>query len=256
MEKTDSYLKTNYLSALSLLIAVYFIWTFHLHVGFPPTAPLTPTAATYLAALIFFLVLPFAQRLKLGKLIEFEGKVEQVRADVREVRTETRELISTVSVVANAISASMNQNVVVNFPRIEEAKEAREELSEALSQRPEPERQERDILEYLDTGDSDMHYGLAHLRMDLERELRRVLGKRLETDDPSRMRSKFPSARSLFRRLVYEIPRYKHMQSSFDYILRVCNAAVHGQQIPEGVAREAIDMGVRIRKELENEAEP
>ena len=259
MEKTDSDLKANYLSVISLispLIAVYFILVFHLHVEFPPTAPLTPTAATYLALSIFFLVLPFAQRLKLGKLIEFEAKVEQARADVKEVRTETRELLSTVMASVNAISASMNQSVVVNIPGPEEAMRAREELSGAPIQHPEPDRQERDILEYLEAGDSDMHYVLARLRMDLERELRRILGKHLEVDGPSKMRSKFLSARPMFRRLVSAIPRYKHMQRSFDYTLQVCNAAIHGQRVPENIAREAIDMGLRILQALKDEAEP
>ena len=109
-----SHLKVNVLSVLSGVIAVYFIWAFHMHVEFPPAAPLTPTAATYLVLLMFFFVLPFAQRLRIGKLIEFEAKVEQVRAEVKEVRTETRELLSTVSVLANTISVSMSQSVVVN----------------------------------------------------------------------------------------------------------------------------------------------
>ena len=250
-----AYLKENYLSILSLLVGAYFIWVFHLHVGFPPTAPLTPTAATYLAFSIFFLVLPFAQRLKLGKLIEFEAKVEQVRADVREVRTETRELISTVSVVANAISASMNQSVTVNIPGMEEAERARAELSEAATQRPEPAAQEDDISEYLSAGDSDIRYALARLRMDLERELRRVLAAHLATDDPPRIRRRFLPARRMFQRLGDVVPRYRHMQSSFDYMIEVCNAAVHGHPVPEGSAYEAIDMGLRILRELEHETE-
>ena len=48
--------------------------------------PLTPTAATYLMLAVMFIVLPYAQRLKVGKLIEFEAKMEQVQADVKEVR--------------------------------------------------------------------------------------------------------------------------------------------------------------------------
>ena len=250
------YLKANPLSVLSRLIAVYFIWAFHLNVGFPPTAPLTFSAITYLVLFIFFFVLPLAQRVGLGKLIEFEAKVEQVRADVREVRTETRELISTVSVVANGISASMNQSVVVTLPRMDEVLAAREELSSVLRYPQEPTKQGRDILEYLGADESDVHYVLARLRMNLERELRRILGKRLESDDPSKMRGEFLSARSLFRRLVSTIPRYKDMRNSFDYTLQVCNAAVHGQRIPENIAREAIDMGLRMLRELEKETEP
>ena len=256
MEKIDSFLKANYFSIFSRLIAVYFIWVFHKHVGFPPTELLTFTSTTYLALFIFFLVLPFAQRIKLGKLIEFEAKVEQVRSDIKEVRTETRELISTVSIVANTISNSINQSMVVNLPKTEEAQVAREELSEVLTQDPEPTVQAKEILDYIETGDSDVHYALVRLRADLERELRRVLDKHLESEYPSKMRGKFLSARSLFRRLVSVSPRYEKMQNSFHYLLRVCNAAVHGQRIPDDIAREAIDMGLRILRELEGEVEP
>lgn len=248
-----SFLKSNTFSILSRLIAAYFAWVFHLHVGFPPQAPLTLTAITYLTLFIFFLVLPFAQRLKFGKFIEFEAKVEQVRADVKEVRTEARELVSTVSAVASAISASMNQSVVVNVPNLEEARAAREELSRAVPDSQETTGHGWDFQELSGAEDSDVNYALARLRMDLERELRRILGKRLSTDEPTKMQGRFLSARTLFRRLASKVERYKHMQSSFDYVLEVCNAAIHGQRIPEKVANEAIDMGQRILRELNKE---
>ena len=248
-----AYLKANVFAILSRAIALYFAWALHLHLGFPPTAPLTSTSTIYLLLFVFFLILPFAQRLRFGRFIEFEAKVEQVQADMREVRTETRELVSTVSAVTNAISASMNQNVVVNVPNLEEARAARAEMSAALPQSAHPAESEWNISEFPGVSDSDLHYVLARLRMDLERELRRILGKRMSVDDPGAMRGKFLSARSLFRQLGRTIERYKHMQSSFDYILEVCNAAIHGQRVSEGVAYEAIDMGTRILGELEKE---
>ena len=174
---------------------------------------------------------------------------------MKEVRTETRELISTVSAVATAISASVNQSVVLNFPSPEWAQAAREEMSTAFGDMPEPERQEDDIREYLDLSASDLNVALARLRMDIEGELRRILGKRQSTEDPSRMRDKFLSARSLFRTLVSREPKYQQMRSSFDYVLEVCNAAIHGQRIGEGVANEAIGMGLQILRELKRERE-
>ena len=244
----------NIWSVLSLFIAGYFIWAFHLHVGFPPTDPLSPAAITYLAVFIFFVVLPFAQRLKLGRLIEFEAKVEQVRTDVKEVRTETREAISTVSAALNTISASVNtmsQNVTVNLR--EEAQVAREELSATLST-PDSTSQEQDIQEHLEADDADVNLALARLRMDLERELRRILGN-FAAEASSGTRGKFLSARALFRRLGTIEKRYKTMQRSFDYVIEACNAAIHGRQIPRDIAREIIDIGLRIFRELANETE-
>ena len=246
---------TNLWPILSGAASLYFLWVFHKHVGFPPTEPLTPTSALYLGLFVLFLLAPFVQRFRLGQLIEFESKVEEVRSDIKEVRTETRELISTVSAVATAISASVNQSVVLNFPSSEWAQSAREEMTTAFGDAAEPERQEDSIREYLDLSASDLNFALARLRMDIEKDLRRILGKRQSTEDPLRMRDKSLSARSLFRTLVSREQRYQQMRSSFDYVLEVCNAAIHGQRITEGVAEEAIGMGLRILHELKKAKE-
>ena len=255
MRQMVAYLGRHVWQALSVVGGGYCVWALHLHVGFPPTGNLTFTAVTYLALAVFFAIHPYARRLKVGKLIEYEAKVEQVQADLRVVRSETREMLNAVSILANAVSVGVNQQVVVSVPSLEAVRSAREELLPALAHSSEPASQEERILEYLGAGESNVHYALARLRMDLERELRRVLGKRLDVDDPSRTRRRFLSARSLFRQLEQLVPRYGIMRESFDYLLQVCNAAIHGQRIPEDVAHEAIDMGLRMLRELENERE-
>ena len=251
-----SCLKVNVWSIFSILIGIYFLLAFHLQVGFPPTGPLTSTAATYLGLFAFFVVLPFAQRLKVGKIIEFERKVEQVREDVKEVRTETRELISTVSTVASTISATVNNQNVIVLQLSEELRAAKKDLSESLPDSPEPTQQEEDIRQYVEAGDSDVNYALARLRMDLEREIREILDEPpIPSGDPlsRRGRATFLTARLLFRQLGSKIPRYAEMQSSFDYLINVCNAAIHGHRIPEYMAHEAIGMGLRILRELKKE---
>ena len=146
-----TYLKAHWLPILSRSIAIYFIWAFHLQVGFPPCRPLTPTAATYLGLFAFFFLLPFAHRLKLGKLIEFEAKVERVQEEVKAVRTETRELVLTVSNMVNAVSNTVSQNVVVNpLPDQEEKQIAREDLSITLPPDPDPSGHYSDISEYVE----------------------------------------------------------------------------------------------------------
>ena len=251
------WMKSNYkailFAVMSWPIAGYFIWAFHLHVGFPPTGTLTLSAVAYLVLFVCFLVLPFARRLRLGRFLEFEAKVEQVRAEVKDVRSETRELISIMSAVTNTISTSIDSSVVVNIPGQEEAEAAQSELTKALQHPLEQSEQKRNVQEFIDAEESDVHYALARLRIDSERQLRRILGKRLESSYPIHMRGKFITARSLFRQLVSAVPRYESMQMSFEYMLKVCNAAVHGQRVPTEIAYEAIDMGLRILRELENE---
>lgn len=81
--------------------------------------------------------------------------------------------------------------------------------------------------------------------------MRVILGKRTETSDPTEMKSKFMSARQLCKELTILYPNYEGMHSSFDYVLKICNAAIHGQQISNGHAHEALYMGLQMLKELE-----
>ena len=253
MKKFWRFLGTNLWPILSGAASLYFLCIFHVNVGFPPSKPLTFTTTLYLALFVLFLLAPFVQRLRLGRLIEFEAKVEEVRSDMKEVRTETRQMISAVSAVTTALSASVNQSIVLNFPSSEWARAAREEMSIAFGDATEPERQEDQIQEYMNQNALDSNYALARMRMDIESELRKILDKRPYTEAPSRMSGRNMSARLLFRTLVEMKPEYQHMRSSFDYVLEVCNAAIHGQRISEGTANEAVGMGLKMLRELRRE---
>lgn len=138
----------------------------------------------------------------------------------------------------------------MNLPGKEELQDAREVLDDTVQLKSEPSKIEQEISNYLASGDFDQNLALARLRMDIERELRRILGKKLITDSPHDMKSRFLSARSLFREFTRIHPNYKGMSPSFDYILKICNAAVHGQVVPDGYAQEALYMGMKILDEL------
>ena len=244
MNRIMSYLKANVWSVLSVLISGYFFWAFHLHVQFPPKVSLTYTSATYLGLFTFFVVLPFAQRLKIGKLIEFEKKVEKVEEGVQDVRTQTEELNSSVDAVAKTVAPSLRQRLATS-----------EDVLGALPP-PQSTDQGQKIREYLEAGNSNVTYALGRLRMDLERELRRILGEpAVVVDAPlkKRGRAALLTARLLFRQLESRDARYGEMQRSFDYVINNCNAAVHGQQITEDIAHEVIDMGLRILEALKKE---
>ena len=244
----------NWLTSLlpslpSWAIAIYFFWAFHLHVGFPPTEPLTHSAAAYLALFVLFLVLPAARKLRIGKLFDFEAKVDQVRTEVKEVRTETRDLVSTMASVANSISTSVNQSLNLYLPPPDDTRDAKQGVADLPT--PSLEAGQDQVLDYVGAGDSDPQYALARMRIDLERALRRVL----ETHEPadSRFAPAAHSASSLFLRLADTRPRYRRMKPSFEYVINACNAAIHGRHVPDNVAYETIDMGLRLLRDLEGE---
>ena len=182
----------------------------------------------------------------------FEREIDKVKNEVNEFKEETREFLGIYSNMITAISNTVNQTVNVHLPGEAEAKEAKEELESSLSKESEPDTIEEEVENYLRQSGGDLNYALARLRMDIERNLRELLGKRTVTSDPTAMKGKFMSARQLFKEFTGQYPQYKGMYSSFDYILKVCNAAIHGQKILDGHGYEALHMGIKMLKEFES----
>jgi hypothetical protein len=169
---------------------------------------------------------------------------------VKEFKTETREFLNVYSNMITAISNTVNQTVNVHLPGKAEADVAKEELNSTLKDKSEPSSIEEEVESFLIQSGNDINFALARLRMEIERKLREILGKRTTTADPNNMKGKFLSARSLFNEFTNLYPKYEGMHSSFDYILKVCNAAIHGQKIYDGHGHEALYMGVKMLKEF------
>ena len=250
MEKIKEWVCINILRISSLAIAAYFFYVFHSIVGFPPVKELNPSSTTYLIVSIFFFLLPLAKKLKLGKLLDYEAKVNEIKNEVKEFKEETRQILSMQNTLINTVSNTINQNVNITLPGQSEIEEAKEELDSTIKEPTPNDKLEEEIDNFLASEGSDLNFALAKLRMDIEKELRRILAKRLDTDDPTKMKGKFLSARSLFREFIKQFPQYSGMYSSFDYILKICNAAIHGQNISQGHAHEALQMGFKMLDEL------
>lgn len=250
MKKLPEWLSMDVSRVVYLILACYFLFLFHSIAGFSPHIELTSTSIAYLVLFIFFLILPSASKLKLGKILEYESKVEAVKKEVKEFKDETRQTLLLQNSLINTVSNSLSQSININIPGLSEIRAAKEELDETIEGTEEPESIEREIDEFLASEGSDLNFALAKLRMEIERELRTILGKRTTTTDPFIMQGKFLSARSLFREFIKKFPKYEGMNKSFDYILKICNAAIHGQNISQDHAHEALYMGLRMLDEL------
>ena len=243
-------LVTNVFPVICYVLAAFFAYGFFVRVGFPPIGDLDATGGTYLALALFLLMLPEAKRIKLGQLFEFEARVKEIKEDVKQFKDETRATLSSYTSLISAISNTVSQSVTVNLPNRAEASQASDDLDATLKiKRSKPELEE-EIERFLEAESNDLSYALAKLRMQLERELRRLLGKRTDMSMTEPQDARFLSARSLFSQFVRRHPDYEGMLLSFDYVLRVCNAAIHGQYVPRGSAHEALSMGFRMLDEL------
>lgn len=220
-------------------------------IGFPPKNEIGSTSAFLLVLSLFFVLLPLAKKISLGKLLTFEKEIEKVKTDVTEFKGETREILNVYSNTITAISNTMNQTVNVHLPGREQIQEAKEELKSTIQSDDTESNLDDELSDYIGVSGDDLNFALARLRMDLEKSIRTILGKRMSTADPTAMKSKFMSARQLFKELTNQYPHYQGMHSSYDYVLKICNAAIHGQQVSNGHAEEALYMGLQMLKELE-----
>ena len=178
------------------------------------------------------------------------NKVKEIKQEVREFKDETRSTLSAYTSLISAISNTMNQTVNVHLPGQAAVEQAKQELKEVLKTPAEDSGVEGKVETFFASAGGDTNYALAKLRMQLERELRRILGKRTISANPDSDNTKFLSARSLFNQFSQALPGYERIRNSFDYVLKVCNAGIHGQSVPEGHAHEALYMGIQMLEEL------
>lgn len=248
MSKIQEILRIDIFAVVCRLIAAFFLVVALSSIGYPAkdvgSAPLT-----LLLISLFLFLLPKASKLSIGKLLTFEKEVAHIKSEVQDFKVETRELITLYSNIITAISNTANNSVTVNFPGAAERQRAQEDLNASISKVSTTKNINEEVDNYILAAGGDINFALAKLRMDLERELRRILGKRTESTDPTQIKG-YLSARQLFKQLINKHPQYEQMHSSYDYVLKACNAAIHGQKIPDGYGEEVLYMGLKMLSEF------
>lgn len=242
----------NVFPTLCYLLAAYFLYAFCIVAGVPPSKPLDSTSGSYLALALFLFMLPEAKKLKFGQLFEYEARVKEIKEEVKQFKDETRTTLAAYTSLVSAISNTVSQTVNVNLPGRGEVTQAKEDLDTTLKTKTVKSEIEGEIDQFLASEGNDLNYALAKLRMQLEKELRRILDKRPVSSLTSDRNTQFLSARSLFLQFIRQFPNYEGIEGSFDYVLKICNAAIHGQYIPENYAHEALSMGFRMLAELKS----
>lgn len=234
---------------LCRLLGMSFLLAAVCGIGFPPSSEVSN--AVWGEALIgtFFLLLPAAKKISLGKLITFEREVEKIKEEVVETRAQMASFLGVYSTMLATISNTVKQTVNVYHPVFDERQKAKAAIDEV--QNPHAVLNVEDkVAAYVESSGGDYNFALARIRMDLERTLRNNLGKRTTTPDPTQMRDRFVSAGQLFRSFLSAHPELEQLRSSFDYVLKICNAAIHGQTIEDNYAKEAIYMGLSLLTEI------
>lgn len=234
-------------------ISGYFFYAFHAAAGFPPKGVLQDGVFIYILLFSFFLLLPFARSFKITHFFEYTSRIDEVKQDLKDFKSETRQLFSLQSSMISNVSQSVTNTIHIAIPSLTSARAAEEDLTRAEhyfgSGAPSQEI-DNNVSAFIERYEGDSSVALMMLRRDLEKELRRILGKEISFNETKEGRKYF-SLSSLWRKLTEQIPLLKEgLESSFRYFVDVANAATHGQTIPAPNAEEAISIGLRLRNLL------
>jgi len=231
------------LPALSWLVSFYFLAGFVANAGFPPSRTVLTGDALSVMLWLFFLFLPFFSRIKLGGFLELERQLEQAKQELQEFKAEIRNSLSVLSTNVNTIGGMTNQ-VTVNIPGLAELRDARKTMD---SQSPAGSTEEAKELEgQLLIQSEDTILALARTRIEIERHLRRILGKRTSVTPGKDDSVKFMGTRQLFDLFLRQHDNLSYLRRPFMYVTQVCNAAIHAQHVSGEQADEALALGAQI----------
>jgi hypothetical protein len=210
--------------------------------GFPPRADLLIGDAFFVGLTLFFLFLPFFNKIKVGSWIELERQVKEAKKNVSDAREELREfkteVRNTMSVVSsNSIRQNINFQIQPNAIR-EQGDEVEHNLSEEA-------RKKASLFESELQAEPDVNVALAKVRIDIERLLRRIVGASLKTPNVNRS-TKYLTIPRMLDQLIEDDQSYTYLAEPMKLVLTICNAAIHAQYVTKEQADEALQLGSKI----------
>lgn len=240
---TDKITKGGVLWFLSWLVALYFGVGFIAKAGLPPKTDLLIGDALFVGLTLFFLFLPFFDKIKIGSWIELERKVAEAKKEAAAAKDELREFKAEIRNTMNVVSTQRTNVYLNSAPDPSEIREQQAKVQPKLD-----EGSNATVKKYEETVKSqesdDYAYVLAKVRIDIERLLRLIVGKRIGPVTNTSI--KLASARQLFDSLVETDDTWAYLRQPFEYVNRVCNAAIHGQLVSSEQTNETLRLGAQI----------
>jgi hypothetical protein len=192
---------------------------------------------------IFLILIPLVKSIKFLNVFEIEKQIKETKEEVKDFKTEIRQSVSLLTNSVNASIGNMNNNVTVHIPGAEQLREANRKIDEHGNYKDRI--SFKDVKEQLSINeDEDTIMALAKTRIKIETLLREITNSTNSQRNPIGLNE-------LFKIFLSKHPEYGFLKDSFRYVLRICNAAIHGMDLSYMQAEEAIELGIRIIKELE-----
>jgi len=209
----------------------------------------TPYILYFMLSLGVILILfPFVRKIRVGNFLELEKNIQETRKEIDDFRGEVRNIFSVISNINSAQASVKNYNYIVDF---KERKAALDSENSIVNQYPEIIPSSEEIQEeYNKTDREDYILSLARTRIEIEKRLRQIMGKRLKGENLDHVR--FMSLNKLVRLFIQKYKIDENLESSFEYVIKISNAAIHAQPVSKEQAEEVIALGTKLISFLEN----
>jgi len=198
---------------------------------------------------LFLMFLPFFKSIKIPKILELERNVRETKEELTSFK---QQISSSLAVLATNISTSIsnvNHNSNSNIINISANELKRESKRVDKKLASNAKHYLDDVTSELNIEDEDVIMNLARVRILIEMQLRRILGK--TTGSAESMRPvKYLNLSSLVNMFTEKYPNYSYLKNSFRYVIQICNAAMHAQQVNISQANEAIGLGAKLIADL------
>ena len=240
-----NFLKNIVLYIICWSIGFYLLFQSALRWNISDEKSLTSQLSFIFLLSIFLILIPLVKSIKFLNIFEINREIKETKKEVKDFKTEIRQSISLLTNSLNASIGNMNNNVTVHMPKMEQLEAANRKIDEYGNYKEKI--SFKDVKEQLSiNSDEDSIMALARTRIKIETLLRELTGP----DD--RTKNSTPNGTyQLFKSFTIKHPEYGYLKDSFRYVSRICNAAIHGTEISYVQAEEAIELGIRIIKELE-----
>lgn len=227
------------LALLAWIVALYFGIGFLAKAGIPPNADVLNAEGLSVGLTLFFLFLPFFNKVKISSWLELEREVKDAKKEISAAKEELREFKNE---IRTTVSMVTHNTVNLTVAGAAELRRQGEQVNEKLDYRS---RQKAEEIELELQAEEDINYALAKIRIDIERLLRIKVGKRIDIPVFGSA-SKFMSIAKMFELLAQYDESYTYLRDPMRKVLAVCNAAIHAQIISEDQAEEALKLGSQI----------
>lgn len=254
-EKPEQKMPAWALPLVSWVVSLYFLLGFAKNVGFPPDRRLFAGDGLYVLLWLFFLFLPFFTKIKIGGFLELEREVARAKEELRDFKSEIRNSMSVLSTNVNTIGGMTNQ-VTVNIPGLAELREARRTFDAEVP--PRAKQTAEQVEERILLQSEDTTLALARTRIEIERLLRKILGKQASLSPGKEQAVRFLGINRLFEIFIAQNEQLAYLTKPFRYITQVCNAAIHSRSVTAEQAQEVLALGaqmISVLKEIAGETE-